>query len=268
MENHNGLPEETERINSDNIDQYHVTAVGELPKRKKHKSVVILVIVIILSLLFLTFIFRNNIRELLNDIFSDISDKPIIYLYPEEETDITVTLGKPEELIVSYPLYQNGWSVHAYPDGTLKDNKTGKSLYALYYESEIRNRDEILIDGKYDLENITDAPGFIVKGEDTANFLEEKLEILGLTPRESEEFIVYWLPRMCKNKYNYIRFLSSEEIESIMPLSIYPVPDTAIRVYMVYKGVDSLFEVEEQVLDPKDRSGYTTVEWGGTELKH
>ena len=37
---------------------------------------------------------------------------------------------------------------------------------------------------------------------------------------------------------------------------------------MVYKGVDSLFEVEEQVLDSKDGSGYTAVEWGRTELKH
>ena len=34
--------------------------------------------------------------------------------------------------------------------------------------------------------------------------LEEKLAILGLTERESEEFIVYWLPKLEKNKYNYI----------------------------------------------------------------
>ena len=37
-------------------------------------------------------------------------------------------------------------------------------------------------------------------------------------------------------------------------------------ICMVYKGVDSLFEVEEQGLDPKDRSSYTAVDWGGTKL--
>ena len=52
--------------------------------------------------------------------------------------------------------------------------------------------------------------GFIVKGEDTAKFLEEKLEILGLNEREAEEFIIYWLPKLEANKYNYIRFASVE----------------------------------------------------------
>ena len=47
---------------------------------------------------------------------------------------------------------------------------------------------------------------------DVIKFLEEKLGILGLTEREAEEFIVYWLPLMEKNKYNYIRFETLEEI--------------------------------------------------------
>ena len=34
--------------------------------------------------------------------------------------------------------------------------------------------------------------GFVVKGEDSAAFLEEKLEILGLNYKEAEEFIIYW----------------------------------------------------------------------------
>lgn len=35
---------------------------------------------------------------------------------------------------------------------------------------------------------------------------------------------------------------------------------------MVYKGLDSFIEGEEQVLNPQGRSGYTAVEWGGTKL--
>ena len=48
--------------------------------------------------------------------------------------------------------------------------------------------------------------GFCVKGKDTAVFLEGALEQLGLTRREANEFIVYWLPQMEQNPYNIISF--------------------------------------------------------------
>ncbi len=56
--------------------------------------------------------------------------------------------------------------------------------------------------------------GFVVKGNQTIQFLEEKLAVLGLNERESEEFIVYWLPKLQKNEYNYIRFATLEEINN------------------------------------------------------
>jgi hypothetical protein len=60
--------------------------------------------------------------------------KPIIYLYPEEKTDVTVRLGAPEKLTASYPKYTDGWQVTAYPNGDLIDKKTGNKLYSLYWE--------------------------------------------------------------------------------------------------------------------------------------
>ena len=38
------------------------------------------------------------------------------------------------------------------------------------------------------------------------------LAISGLTERESEEFIIYWLPELETNKYNYIKFTALDEI--------------------------------------------------------
>ena len=63
----------------------------------------------------------------------------------------------------------------------------------LYWEGETY--------AQYDL-----SKGFCVKGEDTAAFLEDALEQLGLTRREANEFIVYWLPLMEHNPYNKISF--------------------------------------------------------------
>ena len=69
------------------------------------------------------------------------------------------------------------------------------------------------------------------------------------------------------NNYNYIRFATSEEINSEMPLDISPVPKTLIRVLMEFKPLDEKIEVKEQKLEKVERKGYTVVEWGGTELK-
>ena len=109
--------------------------------------------------------------------------------------------------------------------------------------------------------------GFVVKGNDVATFLEEKLAILGLTERESEEFIIYWLPKLEANKYNYIRFATLDEINDNMPLEINPNPDTVIRVLMTFKGLDKPIEVQEQQLTTPERKGFVAVEWGGTEIK-
>ena len=109
--------------------------------------------------------------------------------------------------------------------------------------------------------------GFVVKGEDTIKFLEEKLEILGLNEREANEFIIYWLPKLESNKYNFIRFQTEEEINNNMPLEITPKPDTIIRIVMEYKGLKEPIKVQKQQLQTPKRTGYTVVEWGGTEIK-
>ena len=181
-------------------------------------------------------------------------DKPIIYLYPEQETEVTVKVGNPQNLTHTYPKYQNEWKVLAKPNGDLKDIKTGRNLYALYWEGINTVKPNM-------------NEGFIVKGEDTIKFLEEKLEVLGLNEREAEEFIVYWLPKLESNKYNFIRFQTEEEINNNMPLEITPKPDTIIRIVMEFKGIENPIQIQEQKLSTPGREGPTVVEWGGTEIK-
>ena len=187
--------------------------------------------------------------------FTMTDDKPIIYLYPTEETEVSVKLLKDDSLTCSYPKYKGSWEVVAKPNGDLTYLSNGRELYALYYES----KNNIKIDVQKD--------GFIVKSEDVAEFLEEKLEILGLNQREAEEFIIYWLPKLESNKYNYIRFATEEEINENMPLEINPKPDTTIRILMTYKGLEEPIDVEEQKLITPERNGFVVVEWGGTEIK-
>ena len=187
--------------------------------------------------------------------FNYSSDKPIIYIYPKQTTELSVSLGKPENITCSYPKYdENGWQVVANPDGSLIDKNTGRSLYALYWEGKSKRI------AKFE-------DGFVVKKEETITFLEEKLAILGLNEREAEEFIVYWLPRLQKNEYNLIRFESMDEINNNMPLEFSVKPDSVIRVMMDFKSLDRPIDIKEQILTTPERNGFVVVEWGGTEIK-
>jgi len=108
--------------------------------------------------------------------------------------------------------------------------------------------------------------GFCVKGEDTAAFLEDALEKLGLNRKEANEFIVYWLPLMEQNPYNIISF-QTDIYTDTAELQIDPAPDTLIRVFMTWKAADSFIELPDQELTAPERSGFTVIEWGGTEVQ-
>ncbi len=181
------------------------------------------------------------------------AEKPVIYLYPEEETLTTVELTLDGTLTASYPAYGTGWQVLAHPDGTLTDSTTGRTYYCLFWEGTSR--------ADYDM-----TEGFVVPGADTAAFLEETLARLGLTEREAEEFIIYWLPRMEGNAYNLISFQGETYTQSAR-LHVSPEPDTVIRVFMVWQALEEPVEISPQELaETPPREGFTLVEWGGTEL--
>lgn len=180
--------------------------------------------------------------------------KPVIYLYPETQMNVTVKLNNVQNLIHTYPKYIDGWNVIANPNGNIVDINTGRNLYCLYWEGK-------------DNTKIDMTEGFVVEGKDTISFLEEKLSIIGLNEREANEFIIYWLPKMENNKYNYIRFRTSDEISSYMKLDITPKPDSIIRVVMDFKPLNKYIFVKEQKFNTPLRTGFTVVEWGARELK-
>ena len=179
--------------------------------------------------------------------------KPVIYLYPEEKTDVDVSLDlKNGKLISTYPEYKDGWHVTAESDGTLYDSK-GQSYNYLYWESES--------DIDFDF-----STGYCIKGADTAIFLEKKLLDLGLTRKEANEFIIYWLPQMERNSYNIISFQTNAYTDNAK-LNVNPTPDALIRVYMAYYGSDKAVDIDEpeKEIAPK-RDGFTVVEWGGSKV--
>jgi hypothetical protein len=185
----------------------------------------------------------------------DILRKPVIYLYPTKTQNVSISIDYPGEIFVTYPKYNNGWDVIAQPDGKLLNTKDGKEYNYLFWEG---------IDTKesgYDM-----SVGYVVKGEDTLTFLQNKLAEIGLLPNEYNEFIVYWLPLMIQNKYNIIHFATDTEYAQRVKLNISPSPDSVLRLFMVFKKTDENIEIKPQNIKSFERKGFTVVEWGGTEI--
>ena len=100
-------------------------------KRNKIIRTILIIIVAIIGLLYYSLRYGT-----LNKWANNTSDKPIIYLYPEQEQLVEVKLLKEQNITVSYPKYNNSWQVIAKPNGDLKDIKTNRNLYGLYYEAK------------------------------------------------------------------------------------------------------------------------------------
>ena len=152
------------------------------------------------------------------------------YFYPESDGQITVRAEESLTLTCTYPsLTVEG------------------SHRRLYWEGQ-------------DQTGFPMSQGFCVAGADTAAFLEDALQKLGLEPEERQDFIVQFLPRMQENPWNLISF------REYSALTCSPEPDTRIRVFMAWKPLDASLDIEPQTLTAPERTGFTVVEWAGGQV--
>ena len=202
-----------------------------------------------LFLVFSLFFICGCERDDINNVIDDGDKKPILYLYPEEEMDISVKVKKPELLKTTYPKYNDGWNVTVKPNGDMVD-EDGKYYYALYWDEDNNTKEEF-------------KEGFYVTKDNALEFLEEKLDKIGLNEKEKNEFIMYWLPVLEKNGKNIVRFSFTEELQNKNEIIIEPKPDSLLRVHINIKKVNKKVSIKEQEIKPFNREGYSAVEWGG-----
>ncbi|MCK9186429.1 hypothetical protein M0P48_03250 [Candidatus Gracilibacteria bacterium] len=178
--------------------------------------------------------------------------KPVIYLYPEKTTDVSVQVGI-EKLTKTIPQYKNGWTVSAQPNGTLYNYDDAKTYPYLFWEGQNKG-----------VLNAT--KGSSVKRADLEKFLNESLDSLGLNSTEKKDFTDFWTAKMLaiNEEYFFISFVGTQDFNKVAPLKISPAPDTLIRVFMYYMPLEKPLMAEKQELKSIERNGFTVVEWGGT----
>lgn len=179
--------------------------------------------------------------------------KPVIYLYPQKPTFVSVKVVTSGDIVVSDPHYPtDGWkNVLANPNGFFTyQNKTYRELF---YETESQ-------------EVKRPSAGIIISKQNLEQGLREFITRLGLSRQdEQQEFLDWWIPRLqaIPTDRIFVSILEREEKNRLDKVEISPTPDTLID-FIAYFAPYSGEAITPLVLPPTpQRTGFTAIEWGG-----
>lgn len=174
-------------------------------------------------------------------------DKPNLYLYPEEtsEVDVLLTPAWGCEITQSIPEYGDGWHVTVEPSGLID----GQYTY-LFYESEIPRRFPL-------------GEGWSVPAGDLAEFFEQTLTAYGFTALETFDFVDYWTVHLpVAPYYGVYPITEATFLDPLVSLDIQPIPDSLFRLWLVISPEEQAQSLPVPAVTPMTRIGFTAAEWG------
>ncbi|MCR4927839.1 MAG: hypothetical protein K5927_07640 [Lachnospiraceae bacterium] len=181
------------------------------------------------------------------------AEKPNIYIYSDDEENVTVTFSYPDMLTDTIPLYQESWKVLTCKDGKLL---SGDDMYGyLYYESET---DEKLFEYE---------EGWIIEADERKAMFESILAEYGFNEKEINDFTDYWVERLPED-IDYVMYPQEGiRVDTAMPIQVDPIPDSMTRIWFVFRPFEGQGVCEPSVVKIV-REGLTVVEWGGVVLNN
>ena len=171
--------------------------------------------------------------------------KPAVYLYPLQESEVSVAVDLKGIITKSEPSYYKGWEVVAEPSGLID----GKYDY-LFYEAQLEQLQ-------------LPKEGWVVEYKELENWFNLNLRKLGLNEKETIQFKEYWLAELPFASYYEVKLLEDAFLKENMDLRISPKPTTIIRRNFYFKPLELTVTLEEPQIVTPERKGFTVVEWGG-----
>jgi len=178
-----------------------------------------------------------------------IAYKPNIYIYPNEETQLLVSIYFPKggDILTSVPEYGNGWNINVDTNGLID-----KTYNYLFYESKQPD----IWQKSY---------GWIIKQADLEKFFKENMINYGFYGNEIQDFIEYWMPRLIDHKFYIIYPQNSLIINKAIELRFSKEPEKILRLFYVVHGYYTNPNIKLTVPRPDkifDRKGFFVTEWG------
>lgn len=177
--------------------------------------------------------------------------KPVIYLYPESTTDMSVWVSPRGGFSYTEPEYGDGWDVTAYPDSRIVNLEDGLEYPYLFWE------------GRGGIYSPVETY-WVVEQPRVESFLHETLAKMNFNENEIADFVEFWLPRMQEAAYYKIGFHGTNVMNELAPLSLSVKPDHVFRILMDYEELDAWQASKPPTrLPAANRDGFEVMEWGG-----
>lgn len=182
--------------------------------------------------------------------------KPIIYIYSKQNQNIDLKIKFNGKLEITYPYYNEKWILQVRSDGTLINLEDNKQHRYLFWEG--------VYEKQFLIQDFSE--GFVIKGNQTVEFLDSILTVAGFNDFEKNDFISYWLPYMSIHKKIFVHFLINEQCNQIAEYNCSKNIDTYLRIYMIFSPIENDVIILPQKIPKCHREGLTLVEWGGTQI--
>jgi hypothetical protein len=182
--------------------------------------------------------------------------KPVVYLYPEQMTNVSLQLRISGPFTAQYPPSKNGvWSFRAGPDGVLFDPETERRYSYVFWEG--------LNPRSFEL---NPAQAHLINRSEALGFLEKVSARFALNDRERTDFISYWLPSLERNERSLVQLLDEQTYEQYAAMTVTPTPAIMIRLFMIFQRAERQVTAGNPEIPARLRKGFTVVEWGGCDL--
>lgn len=170
-------------------------------------------------------------------------DKPNVYLYPTEPTEVAVRLPAWRRITESEPRYPvDGWRVTARPDGLL--------------HTPVGPRDYLFYEMNYDLRALQTEEGWCVDGALAQLSIEDAMADLGFLPSEVADFAEAWDDAFPE----WPTMTVYPQFEGLTPLRIDPEPDALLRAWFLVSA--GCRPVAAPAFPVVERVGFHAAEWG------
>lgn len=181
-----------------------------------------------------------------------MAEKPVIYIYSDEELPLTIGVKPKGEMVFTYPQTHESWKGTATGNGF---KIAGKHYPYLFWEAKMTGMENL------EWENSS----FISKNEVIA-YLEKVCMKAGLNDNERTDLITYWGPRMMKYEYSEVLAITDGADELFGDLSVSNDEFKVERFYLVFRQTASKkHQINLETLRTFKRTSMFILEWGGAD---
>lgn len=181
-----------------------------------------------------------------------MAEKPVIYIYSDEEVPLTIGVKPKGEMMFTYPQTSGNWSGIATKNGFTVE---GKHYPYLFWEAKMNT-----------IQDVKWKNTSVISIEEVYIYLEQVCDKVGLNDQERTDLITYWGPRMMNYENCEVLALTDEVDNLFGDLTVSDDKFKVERFYLIFREAKNpKHHINLKSVRTFKRSDKFILEWGGAD---